>query len=139
MFQDAAEIVSIKLLNSLTITCIAIKMDLKKISHANYRIVKSKEGENIIARYERFLEMLNEKEKLLFLDWAEAVPQIVEFGLQRTLLTRDRGSILLMVNFDHELLAVLKEVSYLQQVAHDNIPNAASEVSITPKYNLFNV
>ncbi|XP_063983406.1 dynein beta chain, ciliary [Diachasmimorpha longicaudata] len=92
-------------------------------------IVESKEGESVIARYERFLEMLNEKEKMLFLEWADAVPQIIEFGLQRTLLTRDRGSILLMVNFDHELLAVLKEVSYLQQVAHADIPEIASEVS----------
>lgn len=95
-----------------------------------YRIVESKEGQAIITRYERFLEMLDEKEKTLFTDWVESVPLIVEFGLQRTLLTRDRGSILLMVNFDNELLAVLKEVSYLQHADHEDIPEVAAEVII---------
>ncbi|XP_043280370.1 dynein beta chain, ciliary isoform X2 [Venturia canescens] len=92
-------------------------------------IVESKEGQSIMARYDRFLNMLKEKETLLFSEWAQLVPASVTSGLDRTLLARDRGSILLQLNFDPELLAVLKEVNYLKQMSHDDIPEDASEVS----------
>lgn len=71
---------------------------------------------------------MSEKETILFEDWSLAVPRSVEKGLQRTLLTRDRGSILLMVNFDLDLLAVLKEVNYLKQMEHASIPEIALQV-----------
>ena len=72
--------------------------------------------------------MLSDKETVLFSEWAQLVPQSVSKGLDRTLLARDRGSILLMLNFDPELLAVLKEVNYLKQMSREDIPEAALEV-----------
>lgn len=72
--------------------------------------------------------MLKEKESVLFSEWAQLVPQSVSNGLDRTLLARDRGSILLQLNFDLELLAVLKEVNYLKQMSRADIPEDALEV-----------
>lgn len=102
---------------------------VKKKKNSDFSIVESKEGQDIIARYEKLLKILSDKEIELFEEWILLVPSIVEKGLKRTLLTRDRGSILLMVNFDPELLAILKEVSFLKQTAHTNIPRLALEVS----------
>lgn len=90
--------------------------------------MESKDGQSIIARYERLLSMLSDKETVLFTEWARLVPQSVAKGLDRTLLTRDRGSILLLLNFDPELLAVLKEVNYLKQMSRADIPQEALEV-----------
>lgn len=71
---------------------------------------------------------MSEKETKLFDEWTLTIPKLVDKGLQRYLLTRDRGSILLMVNFDPDLLAVLKEVNYLKQTSHNDIPEIALQV-----------
>lgn len=103
-------------------------------------IVESKEGQEIILRYERLINILNEKETKLYDEWTLVVPRSVDKGLQRHLLTRDRGSILLMVNFDSDLLAVLKEVNYLKQIKHNNIPIVALQVCRRNiSFNLLNI
>ncbi|XP_034940720.1 dynein beta chain, ciliary [Chelonus insularis] len=106
-----------------------INLPVQSFKTLQHSIVESKEGQNILARYERFINLLNEKDTVLFEEWAQLVPQAVEKGLRRTLLTRDRGSILLMVNFDSDLLAILEEVKYLKQTAHENIPEVALQVA----------
>lgn len=56
------------------------------------------------------------------------VPSIVDIGLNRNILARDKDSTLLM-NFDPELLAVLREVNCLKQMSRSGIPEEAIKVS----------
>lgn len=97
------------------------------------RIVDSNDGKSIISRYERFKTLLNEKEKVLFDDWAVVVPRLVSVGLDRSLLKRD-PVLTLLLNFDQELLAVLKEVNYLKQMHHEDIPREALEVHLNQEW-----
>lgn len=80
-------------------------------------------------RYDKLVEMLREKQKVLFLEWSKIVPELVKVGLNRSLLKRDQVSMLIL-NFDPDLFAVLKEVNYLKQMCYDNIPQEALEVWI---------
>lgn len=89
-------------------------------------IIETKDGKNIIKRYERLIEILSSKEESLFTEWAAIVPKSVSNGLNRPLLIRTDSS--LALNFDQELLAVLKEVNYLKLISHTDIPNEAVEV-----------
>ena len=92
-----------------------------------FRIVDSEEGKNIILRYERLSKLLSDKEESLFSEWSKIVPKLVDKGLSRSLLTRDQVSVL-NLNFDPDLLAILKEVNYLKQMSHMDIPKIALEV-----------
>lgn len=69
------------------------------------------------------------------MEWAKAVPQKVKQGLSRSLIKRDQMS-MLVLNFDPELLAVLKEVNYLKQVSYEDIPQEALNVRIFYEINL---
>ena len=93
-----------------------------------YRVLESDEGKSILQRYESLYKNLNEKQRVLFLEWAKAVPKYVDVGLNMSLLKRDQVTSL-TVNFDQKLFAVLKEVNYLKQMCHDDIPKEALNVS----------
>lgn len=80
-----------------------------------------------MARYERLIKIFADKENDLFTMWAQTVPQTVDVGLKRYLVCRETGGILLL-NFDPDLLAVLKEVSYLKQMSRCDIPQKAIKV-----------
>lgn len=88
-------------------------------------IVHSDEGENIMARYERLIKIFADKEDDLFTEWAQTVPQTVDVGLNRRLVCRETD---LLLNFDPDLLAVLKEVNYLKQMSRSDIPREAIKV-----------
>lgn len=90
-------------------------------------MVNSEEGRYIETRYQRLVNIFSEKEDELFTEWARTVPETVEAGLNRNILARERDSTLLL-NFDQELLAVLKEVNYLKQMSRSDIPDEAIKV-----------
>lgn len=79
-----------------------------------------------MARYERLIKIFADKEGDLFTEWARTVPQTVDLGLKRHLICREVDTLLL--NFDPDLLAVLKEVNYLKQMSRSDIPQEAVKV-----------
>lgn len=94
-----------------------------------FSIVNTEEGIAIIERYERLMNIFSEKEENLFVEWAEAVPRTVDAGLDCNLMIRDRHSVL-RLNFDPDLLAILKEVNYLKHMSRSEIPQEALEVDV---------
>ena len=80
-----------------------------------------------MSRYKRLMKIFADKENDLFTEWAQTVPQTVDVGLKRYLLCRDTDGNLLL-NFDPDLLSVLKEVSYLKQMSRSDIPEEAIKV-----------
>lgn len=91
--------------------------------------MNSEEGQNIEKRYERLIQIFKDKETELFTEWARTVPDAVDIGLNRNILYREKDSTLLL-NFDPQLLCVLKEVNYLKQMSRSDIPEEAIKVSI---------
>ena len=95
--------------------------------NCHYRIASSEEGRNIEKRYERLIKIFDDRETELFTEWAQTVPDAVDIGLNRNILYREKDSTLLL-NFDPELLCVLKEVNYLKQMSRSDIPEEAIKV-----------
>lgn len=82
-------------------------------------------------RYERLIKIFDDKEAELFSEWAATVPETVDIGLNRNILSRESDSTsTLAVNFDPELLGVLKEVNYLKQMSRSDIPEHAIKVPL---------
>ncbi|KAL6263152.1 hypothetical protein P5V15_005953 [Pogonomyrmex californicus] len=104
-----------------------INLPIQSFKAMPHPIVHSDEGKNIIIRYERLIKIFADKEDDLFTEWAQTVPQNVDIGLNRHLLCREAD--VLLLNFDPNLLAVLKEVSYLKQMSRSDIPQEAIKVS----------
>ena len=65
-----------------------------------------------------------------YLEWTEGVDAIAKTNLERPLLVRDDNTELLSVNFNPQLVALLREVKYLemQKDANRVIPEKAAAV-----------
>ncbi|XP_067212065.1 dynein beta chain, ciliary [Linepithema humile] len=105
-----------------------VDLPIQSFKAMPHPIVHNDEGKNIMARYERLVKIFADKEDNLFTEWARIVPQTVDVGLNRHLVCREIDGILLL-NFDPDLLAVLKEVNYLKQMSRSDIPQEAIKVS----------
>lgn len=93
--------------------------------------MSSEEGLRVEKRYERLIKIFSDKETELFTEWAATVPETVDIGLNRNILSRESDSTTLILNFDPELLGVLKEVNYLKQMSRSDIPEHAMKVPLT--------
>ncbi|XP_014225178.1 dynein beta chain, ciliary [Trichogramma pretiosum] len=105
-----------------------IDLPVQAFKSLQHPVAESDEGKCILQRYETLYARLNDKQRVLFMEWVKAVPTYVDVGLNMPLLKKDQVS-LLTLNFDQELFAILKEVNYLKQMCHDNIPKEALDVA----------
>ena len=82
-------------------------------------------------RYEKLIEKLDAFKTLIFEKWSESVPITIVTNLEKSLITRvdseDAKSIIL--NFDKELSAILREIHYLRLMNNDAIPESGIEFS----------
>ena len=66
----------------------------------------------------------------MYKEWTQGVDDIAKVNLEKPLLIRDQNSSLITVNFDPNLVALLREVKYLEQregTEHE-IPQSAAGV-----------
>nr|CAD7428767.1 unnamed protein product [Timema monikensis] len=91
-------------------------------------IVSSSEGQEVFKKYENILELLAQFEKEFFESWVKVVPGQCERKLKLPLLLRRASNQELALNFDPELVAILREVHYLRLMDKDNIPEEALKI-----------
>ena len=73
--------------------------------------------------------MLVDYGRKAFDEWCGGLEETSTAKLRQPLLVRDPSTRLLSVNFDPDLVRLLREVFYLQQVSDSEIPPAATELS----------
>jgi dynein heavy chain len=73
-------------------------------------IFSSKEAARIFAKYDEMLVLLAAFEVERYNEWAKDVGEKSNVNLSRNLLVRDEATRLISVNFDPQLVAVLREV-----------------------------
>jgi len=64
----------------------------------------------------------------LFKEWIAGVDEACSFNLNQPLVTRNEESKLITVNFDPQLIAVLREVKYLEVRSEEEVPEAAKAI-----------
>uniref|UniRef100_A0A3P8NT94 Dynein axonemal heavy chain 11 n=1 Tax=Astatotilapia calliptera TaxID=8154 RepID=A0A3P8NT94_ASTCA len=83
------------------------------------------EAQDVLQRCERVLEVLDQHDEEMFLEWTEGLEEICETHLKEPLLALDSETGFFQVNFSPGLASVLREVKYLGMLKTQNIPQAA--------------
>uniref|UniRef100_A0A8C5QHE5 Dynein axonemal heavy chain 11 n=1 Tax=Leptobrachium leishanense TaxID=445787 RepID=A0A8C5QHE5_9ANUR len=99
-------------------------------SWSNFRFIQhpsmeSSEASTVYQKYMEMMTLLDQHEESAYEKWLSQVDNICEFNLDRPLIKRNHEDGLLSVNFEPKLVAVLREVKYLQILNHADIPKAA--------------
>uniref|UniRef100_A0A2K5EHB9 Dynein axonemal heavy chain 9 n=1 Tax=Aotus nancymaae TaxID=37293 RepID=A0A2K5EHB9_AOTNA len=93
------------------------------ITHA---CMESAEGKRMKQKYEDMLSLLEKYEKRLYEDWCRTVSEKSQCNLSQPLLKRDPETMEITVNFNPQLISVLKEMSYLEPREMKHIPETAA-------------
>ncbi|XP_034845512.1 dynein heavy chain 9, axonemal [Mirounga leonina] len=97
--------------------------NFKRITHP---CMDSAEGKRMTQKYEDTLSLLEKYETRLYEDWCQTVSEKSQYNLSRPLLKRDSETKQIAVNFNPQLLSVLKEMSYLEPRQMQHIPETAA-------------
>ncbi|XP_014668470.1 PREDICTED: LOW QUALITY PROTEIN: dynein beta chain, ciliary-like [Priapulus caudatus] len=95
----------------------------RALEHA---VAASQAGRLVYHKCDEMLALLAAYETRVYSEWAGAVGDKAEFNLQQPLVTRNADTRLVAVNFDPQLVAVLREVKYLEAMKRTDIPEGAA-------------
>lgn len=98
-------------------------------------ITESEAAEKLYERYEVLMKSLGMFEETIFMEWVAKVPQQIENNLKKSLIDRQPGSNLLVLNFSPQLFAILREVHYLGLMEKDGVP--AEGIAFAEKNDLY--
>ncbi|ETE67846.1 Dynein heavy chain 9, axonemal, partial [Ophiophagus hannah] len=105
-----------------------IKIPFSNFRHLSYCSLDSMEGKKMVQKYEDLIQLLERYQEKLYEDWFQTVSVKAQYNLTQPLIQRDPDSKLITVNFDPQLVSVLREVSYLGEDQIGNIPETAAEI-----------
>ncbi|NXO76324.1 DYH9 protein, partial [Sitta europaea] len=88
----------------------------------------SAQGRRVLQKYEEMLQLLDRYQEKLYSDWSQTVSEKSQYNLTQPLIRRDPQTKLITVNFDPQLVSVLREVSCLGASEAGAIPPAAAEL-----------
>ncbi|XP_062965627.1 dynein axonemal heavy chain 9 [Cynocephalus volans] len=88
--------------------------------------MESAEGKRMLQKYEDMLSLLDKYETRLYEDWCRTVSEKSQYNLSQPLLKRDPETKQIAVNFNPQLVSVLKEMSYLESRERKHIPETAA-------------
>uniref|UniRef100_A0A8B9NMP8 Dynein axonemal heavy chain 17 n=1 Tax=Accipiter nisus TaxID=211598 RepID=A0A8B9NMP8_9AVES len=99
--------------------------DLFAISHP---VMASAEAKLVSEKYKEMMGLLQGYRNKVYEEWVHGAGQDCHFSLEQPLIVRDPVSSLLSVNFSKELVAVLREVKYLNFQQQKDIPGNAESL-----------
>ncbi|NXT54658.1 DYH17 protein, partial [Pluvianellus socialis] len=99
--------------------------DLFAISHP---VMVSAEANLVSERYKEMMALLQGYREKVYEEWVRGAGQDCQFSLEQPLILRDPVSSVLSVNFSKELVAVLREVKYLNFQQQKGIPGSAENL-----------
>uniref|UniRef100_A0A7S0HBM9 Uncharacterized protein n=1 Tax=Hanusia phi TaxID=3032 RepID=A0A7S0HBM9_9CRYP len=102
-----------------------IEQPMKKFK-SNKNIMTTKESKKIIRTYNKVARALIEYETLWHHAWSKSI-EAAKSGLQATLIIRHPRSGMLFVNFDREILQLIREAKFLQRMGIE-VPEGARMV-----------
>ncbi|XP_075576162.1 dynein axonemal heavy chain 17 isoform X2 [Pelecanus crispus] len=99
--------------------------DLFAIDHP---VMVSAQAGLVSGKYKEMMGLLQGYCKKVYEEWVHGAGQDCHFSLEQPLILRDPSSSLLGVNFSKELVAVLREVKYLNFQQQKDIPGSAESL-----------
>ncbi|XP_076453714.1 LOW QUALITY PROTEIN: dynein beta chain, ciliary-like [Babylonia areolata] len=105
---------------------ITIPMDSFKM--LDHPITQSPDAQALNVKYDEMMALLAQWDKEIFEEWMKGVDEACSFNLSQPLLSRNEDTKLIAVNFDPQLVAVLREVKYLEIRGEEEIPGSAASM-----------
>lgn len=81
-------------------------------------------------KYEELLSLLDQFVVGPFKEWCEHVGKLSNNNLEKNLLKRDPNTKKINTNFDPQLVAVIREVKYMENLKEHNIPEEAKKIFV---------
>uniref|UniRef100_A0A3B3RIQ7 Dynein axonemal heavy chain 17 n=1 Tax=Paramormyrops kingsleyae TaxID=1676925 RepID=A0A3B3RIQ7_9TELE len=100
----------------------------ERIQISYRKCIESAEGNITVQKYEEMVRLLNGYSCTLYDVWAEAVGEKSQYNLTQPIISRDPKTRLITVNFNPQLVSVLREVKYLESRQAEAIPEAAAAI-----------
>ncbi|XP_009879601.1 PREDICTED: dynein heavy chain 17, axonemal [Charadrius vociferus] len=94
----------------------------------DHPVMVSAEAKLVSEKYEEMMGLLQGYRKKVYEEWVRRVGRDCQFSLEQPLIRRDPVSSVLSVNFSRELVAVLREVKYLNFQQQEDIPSSAESL-----------
>uniref|UniRef100_H2YYB5 AAA+ ATPase domain-containing protein n=1 Tax=Ciona savignyi TaxID=51511 RepID=H2YYB5_CIOSA len=101
--------------------------------YSNFRLIShpciyGEEGQRMEMKYQQMMQLLKGFEEQVYQEWTKSVDERSQYNLTQPLLTRDPDTKLISVNFNPQLVSVLREVKYLDKGDSDEIPSEAARI-----------
>ncbi|XP_036372722.1 dynein heavy chain 9, axonemal [Megalops cyprinoides] len=96
--------------------------------HITHPCMESSDGKRMITKYEEMMNLLESYTCKLYDNWAETVGERSQYNLSQHLISRDPSTRLITVNFNPQLVSVLREVKYLESRQTETIPDTAADI-----------
>ncbi|XP_025057963.1 dynein heavy chain 9, axonemal [Alligator sinensis] len=104
-----------------------IQLPFSNFRHITHICMESVEGKRMKQKYQDIIQLLERYQEKLYKEWSQTVSEKSEYNLTQPLIRQDQETKLIAVNFDHQLVSVLREVSYLTGSQMESIPQTAAE------------
>ncbi|XP_032136134.1 dynein heavy chain 9, axonemal isoform X1 [Sapajus apella] len=102
-----------------------IQGPFRNFGRITHSCMESAEGKRMKQKYEDMLSLLEKYETRLYEDWCWTVSEKSQYNLSQPLVKRDPETREITVNFNPQLISVLKEMSYLEPREMKHIPETA--------------
>uniref|UniRef100_A0A2I3TJ66 Dynein axonemal heavy chain 17 n=1 Tax=Pan troglodytes TaxID=9598 RepID=A0A2I3TJ66_PANTR len=105
-----------------------LEVSMKHLKHIEHPVMSGAEAKLIYQKYDEMMELLRCHREKIYQRWVAGVDQDCHFNLGQPLILRDVASNLIHVNFSKALVAVLREVKYLNFQQQKEIPDSAESL-----------
>ncbi|CAH2292037.1 dynein heavy chain 9, axonemal [Pelobates cultripes] len=105
-----------------------LQIPYSNFRHITHPCMDSAEGNRMKQKYKEMMDLLDKYTEKLYSAWCQTVSEKSQYNLMRPLIVRDESNKLVSVNFDPQLVSVLREVKYLQTLQMETIPKEAEDI-----------
>ncbi|KAK6170907.1 hypothetical protein SNE40_019193 [Patella caerulea] len=105
-----------------------ITIHMGNFKHIEHPCMDTEEAHLVFTKYEQMMKLLALWDQQEYKEWTAGVDDACSFNLSQPLVTRNGETKLISVNFDRQLVAVLREVKYLEIRSEEEVPESANAV-----------
>ncbi|XP_048222854.1 dynein axonemal heavy chain 17 [Perognathus longimembris pacificus] len=105
-----------------------LEVSMKHLKHIEHPVMSSVEAKLTYKKYEEMMELLRSYREKIYRRWVHGVDEDCRFNLGQPLIQRLPTTGLIQVNFSKALVAVLREVKYLNFQQQKEIPVSAESL-----------
>ncbi|KAM9002992.1 dynein axonemal heavy chain 9 [Sarcophilus harrisii] len=111
-----------------------IEVSFNNLRHISHPCMEASEGKEMLQKYEDMFQLLEKYERKLYDNWCQTVSEKSQYNLTQPLLCHDPETKQITVNFNPQLISVLREVNYLKMRQTGYIPEAATDIFSSREY-----